>query len=212
MRAVPSRAQGVFCVTVMFLVAAGCGGHRPHVTAAPTLHVDVSDQVGDSRPAPDFPNPPDLARGTVDVVGGSITFTVYFATGTFDPASTRVTIQLDTDQVQSTGIRTTYGLGIDYVLDLWAPTGRTVILKAAPGAAETGSACNPCYVEVGSVPLTLVADGMRATAALSLIGSAEGRLSFRVLAYSMKPGITSSLPTTVSDLMPDVTLPPGRVP
>jgi hypothetical protein len=211
MRAVPSRAQKVFCAAVIFIAAAGCGGRRPHLTASPTLHADVNDPVGDFHPVPDFPNPPDLARGTVDIVGGNMTFAIYFAPGTFDPASTRVTIQLDTDQDQSTGMHTTYGLGIDYVVDLWAPSSRALILRAAPGAAEPGS-CNPCYVEVGSVPLTLVADGMKATAALSLIGSADGRLSFRVLAYSMRPGITPTLPTAVSDFMPDVTLPPGRVP
>jgi hypothetical protein len=198
-------------VAAMLLAAAGCGGRRPVLAVAPSLHGDVSDPIGDSRPVPDFPNPPDLARGTVDVVGGNITFTICFVPATLDPASTRVTIQLDTDQVQSTGIQTAYGLGIDYVVDLWAPSSRALILKAAPGAAETGSACNPCYVEVGSEPLTLVADGMKTTAPLSLIGSVDGRLSFRVLAYSARLGMTQALPTTVSDFMPDVTLPPGRV-
>jgi hypothetical protein len=36
-------------------------------------------------------------------------------------------------------------------------------------------------------------------------------LNFRVLSYAMTPGTPLTLPTVVSDFMPDVTLPPGRV-
>src|SRR3982074_374358 len=102
----PSRARRTAGVAAMLLAAAGCGGRRPRLTAGSTRHSDVSDPIGDARPVPDYSTPPDLVHGTVDVVDRNITFTIQFAPGTFDRTSTRVTIQLDTDEVQSTGIQT----------------------------------------------------------------------------------------------------------
>ncbi|MGH9145004.1 MAG: hypothetical protein ACRD2I_28025 [Vicinamibacterales bacterium] len=47
---------------------------------------------------------------------------------------------------------------------------------------------------------------------LSGIGSADGRLNFRVDAYAMRFGVPSQLPTVVLDVMPDLTLPPAHIP
>ncbi|HEY7288442.1 MAG TPA: hypothetical protein VH583_01305 [Vicinamibacterales bacterium] len=206
-----SGAPAAIAVIGVLLASAACGGKHPRTTPAASFHREVTDPIGDATPMPDVSNPPDMGHGIVDVANGQITFTVHFVPSTFDRESTRLTIELDTDQDPLTGIRTTYGLGIDYILDLWPANGRTHVMKAAPQPAD-GVACKPCYVVVGNGELAVEAGGMTATVPLALIGSADGRVSFRVLAYSMKPGVAPASPTKVSDFMPDVTLPPARVP
>jgi len=173
------------------------------------FHAEISDPAGDAQPVQVASRGPDLVRGIVDVRDGLATFDIRFAPGTFDPASTRVTIQLDTDQVATTGIGTVYGLGIDFTLDLWAPMGWALVLKAVPSGACT--AVSPCYVRAGSGSLTLLDDGMKVTVPLSLLGNCDGRMDFRVLSYAAKPGGSTSLPTNVSDMMPDAGQPNGRL-
>jgi hypothetical protein len=67
-------------------------------------------------------DPPDLVHGTIDVANSNVTFTIQFAVGTMNPQTTRLSLELDTDQNAATGITGASGLGIDYVLDLWART------------------------------------------------------------------------------------------
>jgi hypothetical protein len=76
-------------------------------------------------------NPPDLVHGTVDAKSGAVTLTIQFASGTLDRQSTRLNIELDTDQNPATGIVGAAGLGIDYVLDLWGPTNPDINLAPA---------------------------------------------------------------------------------
>ncbi len=45
---------------------------------------------------------PDFMRGAADIGTGRIAFTVRFPTGTFDPATTLVIVELDVDQNPST--------------------------------------------------------------------------------------------------------------
>jgi hypothetical protein len=153
---------------------------------------------------------PDLAHGTADAASGSLSFSIQFAPGTFDRTTTRVTIDLDTDQNVSTGINTG-SLGIDYAVDLWARTGQATISKAAqtgPSQSLVCTASNSCYVDLGVAPLTFVTDGMQVAVPLSLLGNTSGRLNFRVYAY-VSPQTPN--PTVISDLMPDNNLPPARV-
>lgn len=62
--------------------------------------------------------------GTVDVSAGTLTVAIQFVPGTLDRSTSRLTIELDTDQNPSTGIRTSNGLGVDYAIDMWAATHR----------------------------------------------------------------------------------------
>jgi hypothetical protein len=195
------------CVAAL-LLSIGCGGStNAPSTSSSTLHGEVSDPVGDALPAPNVPNPPDLVHGTLDVAGGNLTVTIQFAPGTLDRQTTRLTVELDTDLNPSTGIPAGQGLGIDYVLDMWASPTQTVIEKAIPTGACTPS--NPCYTTVGQASLSLTADGMQAVVPLSLLGNANGALAFRVFAYGF-PQLAGGV-TMISDVMPDLTLPPGRV-
>jgi hypothetical protein len=200
------------CVVTLSLAAVGCGGSTPSVapSTAAALHGEVSDPIGDALPVPGVSVTPDLVHGTADATSGSLTFTIQFAPGTFDRTTTRVTIELDTDQALSTGINTG-SLGIDYSIDLWARTGQATISRAAqtgPSQSLICTASNPCYVNVGVASITFVTDGMQATVPLSLLGNVSGRLNFRIGAY-VSPQTSS--PTIVSDMMPDNNLPPGRV-
>jgi hypothetical protein len=202
------RAWGAVCVAALLLSTIACTSSTiaPSATSS-ALHGEVSDPVGDALPTPTFPNPPDLVHGTVEVAGGNVTFTIQFAPGTLDRQTTRLTIELDTDLNPSTGIPAGSGLGIDYVVDMWASPTQTVIEKAVPTGTCTPN--SPCYTMVGAAPLTLTADGMQASVPLSLLGNADGRLVFRVFAYAF-PQLAGST-TMISDVMPDLTLSPGRV-
>jgi hypothetical protein len=124
-----------------------------------------------------------------------------------DQGQSRLAIDLDTDRNPSTGIRVANGLGVDHVIDMWAPVSQVNILKAIPTATCTTT--DPCYVQMGLAPLSIVADGMAVTVPLALLGNVDGRLNFRVFAYASRAGATAA--TTTSDVMPDLAVPPGQV-
>jgi hypothetical protein len=174
----------------------------------PTFHVDATDPIGDTvRNAtyPQFTNLPDLARATVDVSGGNITFTIKLAPATFDPPTTVLLIDLDADQNTSTGLFRN-GLGVDFSLNLGAPGfgnpplgNQAHILKfgLSPGAFGIS----------GSVPVTVAADGMSVTVPLAMLGNGDGRMAFRVESLVLLTTI-SAVPF---DDLPDLSLPPARV-
>jgi hypothetical protein len=145
-------------------------------------------------------------HATLDVGSGAVTLAIQFAPGTLDRQSTRLSIELDTDQSPATGIVGAAGLGIDYVLDMWAPTNQTKVQQAMPAACAAGGSC---YADVGTVALTFGVDSMAATVPLALLGNASGRLNYRVFAYASPQSTT---PTVVADVMPDINLAPAHVP
>lgn len=170
-------------------------------------HGEATDPVGDAVPVPGAAHPPDLVHGAVDIVKGEVTFGIRFANGSLDDQTTRVTIELDVDRNPATGIRTPQGLGIDFIVDLWARNGEATIERAVPtGACTTAS---PCYATVGRAYFRTVDDEMRATIPAALVGITDGPVTFRVMAY-VSPQDTDR-PTIVSDVMPDQHLPPGVV-
>jgi hypothetical protein len=191
------------------ILTAACGNNTPGSTTAPstnTFHAELADPAGDAVPSPGFLNPPDLVHGTVDVSSGSVTLTIQFGPGTFDRRSTRLSIELDTDQNPATGIVGAAGLGIDYVLDAWAPTNQAKVQQAMPTACAAGGSC---YSDVGAVALSFGVDSMAATVPLAMLGTASGRLNYRVFAYA---SLQSTTPPVVADVMPDINLPAAHVP
>jgi hypothetical protein len=190
------------------ILTAACGSSTTSPGTAPsanTFHAEVADPAGDAIASAGVLNPPDLVHGTVDVAGGSVTFNIQFAAGTFDRQSTRVSIELDIDQSSATGIGGA-GLGIDYVLDMWAPTNQAKVQQAMPAACAAGG---PCYGDTASVALTFGVDSMTASVPLGLLGNASGRLNYRVFAY-LSPQTTT--PITVADVMPDINLAAAHAP
>jgi hypothetical protein len=193
-----NRWRRAYLVTFL-LTTASCdaGTTVPSSTSTATLHSEVSDSSGDALSDPSVPISPDLVHGTVDVSARNITLTIQFAPRTFDPSTSRLTIDLDTDQNPSTGIRAVNGLGVEYALDMSASTAQVNILKAIPTGACT--ATDACYVQVGVAPLSIAADGMAVTLPVTMLGSIDGRVNFRVFTYASRAGEVG--PTITSGVM-----------
>ena len=183
------------------LVATACGSSSttPSSTVN-TFHAEVTEAAGDAVVSAAVPTPPDLIHGTLDVGGGNLRVTFQFAPGTLSP-STVVTILLDTDQSPATGFNDT-GYGIDYGVSLYASTA-AFIQKANPSSCASGG---NCYTYVGTASVSLGTDTMATTIPLSMLGNADGRLTYRVFAGA------PATQTITTDVMPDITLPPTHVP
>jgi len=194
-------------VTAALSLACGGSPTTAPSTTVVTLHGEVSDPIGDAIPVAGVSNPPDLVHGTVDVLAGNITFTIQFASATFDRRTSGVLIDLDTDRNPSTGITGGGGFGIDYVVSLWAPTNQVMIQKALANGACTS---DPCFTTVGMASLIVNADGVQATVPLALLGNVDGRLNFRVFAYYVAASSSGS-PSIFTDVMPHADLPPASV-
>src|SRR4051812_33116547 len=81
----------------------------PHTVAAGPIYVgSVVDPVGDNFFAPS----PDIVSAEIVVDDLWVTFTMRFAPGTWDPATTKSAFSLDLDQDSATGILFA-GIGID---------------------------------------------------------------------------------------------------
>ena len=187
------------------IVAIGCGQSSPENPTPTTLHAEAADSAGDAVVVPGGRLAPDLIRSTVDVADGNVTFAIQFVAGTLDRQTTRLTIELDTDQNPSTGIRTGT-LGVDFALDLWtARPGQANVQRATPASCASDG---PCYTDVAAAPLTIGSDTLTTTVPLSSLGGSAGRLQYRVTAYvSPQPP-----PTVVADQLPNADLAPAHVP
>jgi hypothetical protein len=200
------RPRQAALLAVLFVSGCSSGSTSPAGPSgtASTLHADVTDPRGDTSSDPLVPNPPDLVHATVDAAGGNLTIVVQFAPGTLDRQTTRVSIVLDTDRDPTTGILQAGGIGADYGLDAAAATGQVIVTKADPAACAARSSC---FNAVGSVPLSAATDSVQFSVPLSLVGSGDGRLTFRMSSYV----IVATLAPITFDVMPDASLPPGRV-
>lgn len=191
-------------LAALCLAAAGCNRgpvvRSPVAACTATLPGEVCDPQGDARPDRRLRHhPPDLVHGTAEIRGGNLVFTVRLAPGTFDPATTLILIYLDADQSRSTGITMAGGLGVDYNITLSTPNGGHV--EKYDGR----------WLPLGSVSTTVAADGMDVTVPLALIGNPRGGVIYRVSSFIVLPNAAAATGVIV-DSMPDISLPPGRVP
>ena len=184
--------------------AVACGSSSTAPTTSGALHADLTDPKGDAVGPAGVTNPADLVGGTVDVNGGALTIVLRFAPGTLDGQTTRVAIDLDTDQNASTG-NASVGMGIDYSLDVFARTNQTKVTQATPATCASGGSC---FTEIGAGTLTVGTDTLTATVPLSMLGGASGRMNLRINAYYFQSGP----PTAVGDWMPDNSLAAAHVP
>jgi hypothetical protein len=179
------------------------------VTAA-TFFGSISDPSGDTGVGN-----PDLVSAAISVTGADITVSVRFAAGTFSSSTTQVQFSLDTDQNAATGHPGTDSgcptpgdngvIGGEYIANM----GSTVYGSQARVQPYAG-VCNVfdagALTTAGSV--TYVADGMDVTFPLSLIGSDDGMLNFKVTTFTHLGGGGT---TGIQDRMTDLGLPPGQV-
>ena len=174
------------------LVSAGaCADRSPRSnvpsivpTAPRPIHAEVRDSSVDALPDNRVPVSPDIVLATVDVGPEDVVFRLRHRPGSFDPMTTRFAIDLDTDQNASTG-----SAGIEY---------HVFIFPAAGKGADVARTTSTGYTVVGTVPVSVVADGCDVAVPLSLLGSDDGRFDFRVRVLSQP-----ALPLVI-DVLPDI--------
>jgi hypothetical protein len=193
-------------LVVLSLVACA---HKQTPTVAPIrFQGEASDVVGDALAIPGVDRPPDLVHATIRVTDDDIMLGVRFAPGTFDPATTAVTIQLDTDLDVKTGVPLRM-IGVDYTIGLGKFAGDRATLSQATNGEGCPRPSAPCtYVVVTRWPVSFVDDGVDAIISRAAFRRFDGRLNFRVLAYVQPQGAQFS---TTTDQLPDSRLAPAQV-
>jgi len=159
----------------------------PTVPATPRkIHAEIRDTSVDALPDYRVPVAPDIVLAIVDVDADAVVFRFRHRPGSFDPATTRFAIDLDTDQNAATGSE-----GIEYNVFVFPAGG-----KGADVARTTAAG----YTVVGTVPVSFVADGCDVAIPLSLLGSDDGHFDFRVRVFAQP-----ALPLVI-DVLPDIGL------
>ena len=198
-------------VVIASLSTAACGNKTTSPTEAPSqniFHADVTDPAGDVLATAGGSHPPDLVRGTVDVSGGTVAFTLQFVPGTLDRQAINVVINLDTDQNPSTGQPALSGGGTDYQVGRTAGAITGFVSRYAPTSCANGGGC---FTNVGEVPFSFGADTFTLSVPLAMLGNGTGRMNYQAFAY-----VADVLPggglTSLGDAMPDNGLPLAHVP
>jgi hypothetical protein len=189
-----ARLFGVCAASMLGMSAAACGDDpsSPNGPDGPSL-VQLTDLLGDASPQHD------LVSGTAEVLNDRIAFTVRFAEATFNPLNSQLFIYIDTDSSRTTGAPIDNVMGMDYFANASLDASAT---QATVFRCPTSSAA--CPNVAGSAPATFLADGIRVTVPLSVLGNDDGKLRFRVYARML-------VQIGEPDFMPDLTLAPARV-
>src|SRR5262245_14333562 len=184
---------GLLCVA---LLACGCdeGSGNPAPSPSPrALRADVTDRAGDASAFAGVAVPPDLFSASVEITQGNLMLiSVRCNAGTFDPATTSIQFDLDVDQDPGTG-DPFEGLGLEYIIDMGSSF-------YAAQARVSRFVAGTQYETVGTVPVSVISNGIDVGVPLSLIGNDDGRMKFRVFAtyYLGRSGFS-----TILDYMPD---------
>ncbi len=157
-----------------------------------------------SNPAPG----PDVISATVTSDGVNLHLSVRYAPGTFDSTLTRTQFMLDTDEDPNTGHPGTNSgciddagiIGSEFLVNVGANLGTDAQVYSYNGT------CNS-FSSVGTGTASYVTDGMDATVPLSLLGSDDGAMAFKVAISEQISGSTGF--TGVLDYMPDLGLAAG---
>ena len=183
--------------------------HRQTPTVAPIrFQGEATDAVGDAITVAGVARSPDLVRATIVVSDETVAFSVRFAPGTFDSATTAITIQLDADHDTTTGVPLK-GMGVDYTVGLGKFAGNRATLSQASNGEGCPRPGAPCTYAVGTRwPVTFRGDGVDAVIARTALRNFDGRLNFRVLAYVRPEGAQFSM---VTDQLPDFVKAPASV-
>ena len=155
----------------------------PHDAAAgPIYSGSVADVVGDSL-------------GESDIIAASIvaddlwiTFTMQFAPGTLNPATTRSVFNVDLDQNSTTGAPWN-GIGVELVVSQnhLGDTGTAFLNQFGAGPDA-------------SAPVSFLADRVRYSFARSLFGAEDGALDFIAAVQTV---LSSNSSTPIYDFAPD---------
>jgi hypothetical protein len=140
-----------------------------------------------------------LVYASVRVTDDEVRFTVRFAPGSFDPMTTGVMFDLDTDLDSTTGVPG-FGMGAEYTVSLEAqPVRQATVSRAVIDPDCHGT---PCRFEPFQQAKALTsADGMEAVVARRAFTHFDGRANVRVLAFASLDG---GRQTATSDHMPNL--------
>jgi hypothetical protein len=177
----------------------------------PYMFGQVSDPAGDAYDASNVSPDPDLVSATGTVTGENLILNVQFAPNTFSTASSGAQFMLDTDRNPQTGHPGVNAgcqddaslIGNEYVVDMnfYNNTGQARLRK-------NNGTCNS-FSNVGVFDVVIKNNGMEVTIPLALLGSADGRMNFKVASYAV---LTEGGGTTgVLDYMTDIGLPVGMI-
>jgi hypothetical protein len=164
-----------------------CGSRAHAGVQAPEtgrIHAEIRDTSVDALPHVRIPVSPDLVLAAVDVGTADVAFRFRFRPDSFDPATTRVVVDLDIDQNAETGLA-----GVEYQLRVFPASGRGAEIVKTAGTTET---------MVGTVSVSAVEDGCDLTIPRRLLGDDDGRFDLRVRIYA------DQAPATVLDVLPDI--------
>jgi hypothetical protein len=196
---------------ILLGVVLAAGLHAGSAAAATVpcsgLPGSLSDPAGDAfffgGPTPS----PDIVCAGAQVSGGNLLLRVGFAPGTFDPATTRVSFNLDIDQNPATGFSgITNGnadsavMGVEYLVEFGSNYNIGLAwVETVPGLSVLGTG-----------PVEFFDDGMVATVLLSLLGD-DGLFNFKTTVQTQNPP-TQQFPvsfTIIQDFASDLGLAPG---
>lgn len=188
------------CALVATLLGiAGCSSSTPSEGAVTQFYGESTDAVGDTAGVLDgrVPRPADIVFASVLVTNTAIHFTVRFAPGSFDAATTGASFLLDTDRDSTSGAPS-LGVGAEYSVDFRSAPSREVQFSQA----VTDPGCSaPCrFQPFGLTNAVLTTDQMDATIPRSALATFDGRLNFRVVTYAMLDG---GRETWTTDHMPN---------
>jgi hypothetical protein len=163
-------------------VTRGAWAQAPFVPGL--AHAEIRDTSVDALPHVSIPVSPDLVLAVVDVGTTDVGFKLRFRPGSFDPSTTRLTIELDIDQNAATGVA-----GVEYQVRVFPAGGRGADIVRTVKGTETVA---------GNVPVNSVDDGCDVSIPRRLLGDDDGRFDFRVRVFA------EPAPTIVIDLLPDI--------
>lgn len=165
----------------------------------------LADPAGDAVPLGPLPAP-DIVCGAVQISGPNLVLRAAFGAGTFNPATTMVSLGLDTDQNPATGHpgidaggNDNAVMGTDYLVQFGSAfQGGLASLYVYAGVPNT-------FNLVGSFPVEFFDDGMVTAVPLALTGD-DGVLNFKLAtATQLGPAVF----TGVIDYATDLGLQPG---
>ena len=158
----------------------------PHYAAAGPVYVgSVPDPLGDT-----FGPGPDIVFAGIVVDDSWVTFTMQFALGMLDPATTRSSFSLDADQNSATG-ESWNGLGLEFL-----------VRQGNLGNTGTASLIQfPGNLLIASVPVTYVGDQVEYAFARSLFGAEDGLLDFIA---AVQVSLSANTSATIHDFAPSI--------
>jgi hypothetical protein len=158
----------------------------PHYASAGPVYVgSVPDALGDT-----FGGGPDVTFAGIVVDDSWVTFTMQFAPGMLDPATTRSSFSIDADQNSATGDFWN-GLGIEFLVG-----------QGNLGNTGTASLSQfPGNLLLASVPVTYLGDRVEYSFARALFGAEDGLFDF-IAAVQVSVAANASNP--IHDFAPNI--------